>query len=255
MPVAAGSEGAENGRLRRQLQGYPRLRRLVEALRPPLPYDLHGRMLGQRAFEAALPSQRRGPVLDLGSGRPGNGQWPGISPGLATTIIATDLYPGPGVAFAADAHNIPIANDTLDGVILQGVVEHVARPWIVAKEVVRVLRPGGVVFCEAPFVQWFHEDPSDYFRFTENGLREMFENCDVVESGVAVGPVGAAIGIGRELLPILFTSPYLYWPLKWVLAWLTSPLILFDRLYRNRPRARTIALGVYLVARKRGARV
>ena len=250
-----GRSQPENARLHEELARRPWLRRIVNAVRPPLPYDRHGRWHGQRTFESELvrTATTTPLVLDLGSGTGETQQLAGLSTTMRATILRSDIQPSLRVSFVSDAHTIPMGDGTLDGVILQGVLEHVARPWDIAAEVIRVLKPGGVVFCEAPFVQWYHEDPKDYYRFTEDGLREIFRGCDFIESGVAIGPVGGVIGVSRELLPVLFTSPYIYWPLKWGLAWLTLPFILLDRLYRHRPRAKTIALAVYLVARKRAA--
>lgn len=244
-------DDAENSRLRNELGNRPRLAAVVEAVRPPLPYDLHGRRVGQEAFDRSVPRSdgRTTLVLDLGAGNKADAL-SGLTEEVRRGLIRTDMKPGPALDFLSDAHHIPIADNSLDGVVFQGVVEHVAKPWVIAAEIVRVLRPGGVVYCEAPFMQWYHEDPKDYYRFTEDGLRALFDGCETVKSGVAIGPVGAVIGISRELPAMLFTNRYIYWPLKWLLAWLTYPAILFDRLYRNKVRAKTVALAVYLVVRK-----
>jgi len=240
----------ENQQMRAALATRPWLRRLVDAVRPPLPYDLHGRRVGQQRFEAELGPRQSVRVLDLGSGEGREDQLPGLSANTRARIMCADLKPGVDVDFVSDAHFIPLRDNCLDGVVLQGVVEHVPRPWVIAQEIVRVLKPGGVVYCEAPFVQWYHDDPGDYYRFTEAGLIEMFKPCECVESGVAIGPVGAVVGVARELPAMMFTSPYVYWPLKWALSWLTYPLVALDILYRGRPRSKTVALGVYLVGRK-----
>lgn len=251
--TVGGANLPENAQLRASLRSRPWLRRLVDAARPPLPYDRHGRWEGQRAFEAALPRTAADGalLLDLGAGEGRDDQLAGLSVAARAAMIRTDIHTTPTVDFVADAHQIPLPSNVLDGVIIQGVVEHVARPWEIAEEITRVLRPGGVVFCEAPFVQWYHDDPSDYYRFTEHGLREIFRGCDRVDSGVAIGPVSGVIGVGRELIPSLFTSAYVYWPLKWMLGWVSYPFILADRLFRKSPRAKVVALAVYLVARKR----
>jgi uncharacterized protein YbaR (Trm112 family)/SAM-dependent methyltransferase len=243
---------AENARLRAELGRHVWLRWIIDVIRPPLPYDRHGRFAGQRVFDAAIPRQpgREPLVLDLGAGEGGDDQLAGLCDATRANLVQSDMRSGARVDFISDAHRIPLANDALDGVVFQGVAEHVARPWLIAAEIVRVLKPGGVVYCEAPFIQWYHEDPKDYYRFTEDGLRALFDGCTCLDSGVAIGPVGGVVGVARELVPMLFTSPYFYWPLKWVLAWLTYPLVLLDRLYRRRPRGKTVALGVYLVARK-----
>ena len=75
----------------------------------------------------------------------------------------------------ADAHFLPFKSDCLDIVYSIAVLEHVRRPWIVADEIFRVLRPGGHVVLELPFLNVIH-DEHDYFRFTDSGIRSLFDS-------------------------------------------------------------------------------
>jgi len=59
----------------------------------------------------------------------------------------------------------------------------VEKPWVVASEIERVLKPGGHCIVAAPFLFPKHEDPGDYFRFTTSGLESLFPNCEKIESG------------------------------------------------------------------------
>ena len=40
----------------------------------------------------------------------------------------------------------------------------------------RVLKPGGYIYSEVPFLQGFHADPDDYQRYTLQGLKILFNN-------------------------------------------------------------------------------
>jgi len=53
-------------------------------------------------------------------------------------------------ALAADAHRLPFVDHAFDLVILADVLEHVKKPAIVAQEVARVLRPGGMLYASLP---------------------------------------------------------------------------------------------------------
>jgi 2-polyprenyl-3-methyl-5-hydroxy-6-metoxy-1,4-benzoquinol methylase len=53
-------------------------------------------------------------------------------------------------ALAADAHQLPFADNAFDLVILSDVLEHVKKPAIVVREVDRVLRPGGLLYASLP---------------------------------------------------------------------------------------------------------
>ncbi len=88
----------------------------------------------------------------------------------------------------ADAHFLPFKSDYLDIVYSIAVLEHVRRPWVVADEIFRVLRPGGHVVLELPFLNVIH-DEADYFRFTDRGIRCLFDSSrfDVVFEQVSSG--------------------------------------------------------------------
>jgi len=103
-------------------------------------------------------------------------------------VIAFDIYASRLTQFIADAHRIPLADASVDGVIIQAVLEHVLDPWRVVAEIHRVLRPGGVVYSETPFLQQVHEGPYDFTRFTESGHRWLFRDFDLIESGPIGGP-------------------------------------------------------------------
>jgi SAM-dependent methyltransferase len=88
----------------------------------------------------------------------------------------------------ADAHFLPFKHDCLDIIYSIAVLEHVRRPWVVADEIFRVLRPGGHVVLELPFLNVIH-DKDDYFRFTDKGIRSLFDpnRFDVVFEQVSSG--------------------------------------------------------------------
>jgi SAM-dependent methyltransferase len=58
------------------------------------------------------------------------------------------------------------------------VLEHCRRPWLMAANLERVLEPGGTILVAAPFVWRVHSYPDDYFRFTVNGVKALFNNIE-----------------------------------------------------------------------------
>jgi len=94
----------------------------------------------------------------------------------------------PNVHVVADAHLLPFGNESVDIVYSIAVLEHVRKPWVVSQEITRVLKAGGHVVLELPFLNIIH-DEEDYFRFTDKGIGSLFdeENFDVVHSEVSSG--------------------------------------------------------------------
>jgi SAM-dependent methyltransferase len=103
-------------------------------------------------------------------------------------VIGFDVYASPLTLFLADAHRIPIAADTIDGIWVQYVLEHVLDPWQVVTEIHRVLKQEGIVYAESPFLQQVHEGAYDFVRFTHSGHRWLFRHFSEIKSGTSMGP-------------------------------------------------------------------
>lgn len=78
-----------------------------------------------------------------------------------------------------------IADNSVGSVLCLEVLEHVERPHDAAREMHRILRPGGVVIVAVPFLFPYHgkssgagdarhEHYGDFWRFTHEGLALMF---------------------------------------------------------------------------------
>jgi len=70
-------------------------------------------------------------------------------------------------------HEIPVDDHHFDAVICNAVLEHVANPIEVIQEIHRVLKPGGYLYLGVPFLQPEHLDPTDFQRYTKDGLRKL----------------------------------------------------------------------------------
>jgi uncharacterized protein YbaR (Trm112 family)/SAM-dependent methyltransferase len=97
-------------------------------------------------------------------------------------IIGSDVSMGPHTKLILDAHDIPFADQTFDCVIAQAVVEHVLDPNRCVFEMHRVLKKGGYIYAETPFMQQVHMGGFDFTRFTDLGHRYLFRNFDSVNS-------------------------------------------------------------------------
>lgn len=81
---------------------------------------------------------------------------------------------------------LPFADASFDGVVLKDLLEHVADPVAVVREVRRVLTPGGRVFASSPDAQrWVWDDYTHRRPFTRKSFRLLF-----ADQGFAVEHVG-----------------------------------------------------------------
>lgn len=70
---------------------------------------------------------------------------------------------------------LPIEGQSADTVISLSVMEHLREPQIFLNEAYRILKPGGAMILQVPFMWWVHESPHDYFRYTRYGLEYLFD--------------------------------------------------------------------------------
>ncbi|WP_333571295.1 methyltransferase domain-containing protein [Sphingomonas sp.] len=101
----------------------------------------------------------------------------------------------------------PIASNSLDGIGCFAVLEHVEEPWKVAAEFRRMLKPGGKVFIDWPFLQPVHGYPSHYYNATREGLRRMFSDGWAVESCDTLHNQGPDYTISWTLNELLAALP------------------------------------------------
>lgn len=94
----------------------------------------------------------------------------------AHAIVGADMTPGPCVDVVCDLEAMPFKNEEFDGIVNIAVLEHCRRPWKVVDEFNRVLKPNGKIICTVPFLQPIHYVPTDYYRFTPDGLSSLFED-------------------------------------------------------------------------------
>jgi SAM-dependent methyltransferase len=69
---------------------------------------------------------------------------------------------------------IPKPADTFDTILCIAVLEHVENPHEVVQEFFRVLKPSGYVIASVPFLQPEHKVPTDFQRYTLDGLTRLF---------------------------------------------------------------------------------
>ena len=75
-----------------------------------------------------------------------------------------------------DAGLISFKDSVFDAVICAELLEHIYTPPQVLKEVLRILKPGGVLLATTPFLFPIHSDPYDYGRYTDQYYSRMLND-------------------------------------------------------------------------------
>jgi SAM-dependent methyltransferase len=165
-----------------------------------------------------------------------------------------DLFEGPNTDIVSTAEKIPCGDNSFQVVISQETLEHVQDFKAAIKEMYRITKVGGVLYCQVPFVIGYHPGPTDFWRFTKEGLKTFIEEVgySIEELKPAVGPGFGFYRILVEYLAILFSFllPFLYKPFKGFFALLLYPIKLTDLFLIKSKQVDKIAGGYYVIARK-----
>jgi SAM-dependent methyltransferase len=113
----------------------------------------------------------RGRVLNAGAGVRD------ISALVDGELVNQDIgWPGDEEAnlhIRSPLHHIPVEADHFDTILCVAVLEHLENPDEVVREFFRVLKPGGHLILEVPFLQPEHKVPTDFQRYTRDGLERL----------------------------------------------------------------------------------
>jgi SAM-dependent methyltransferase len=100
---------------------------------------------------------------------------------LFADYTGLDMRAGRNVDVVAEATAIPYPTDTFDVVTCLEMLEHCASPFEAVAEMRRVLRPGGALVITVPGIGFpRHDHPSDYWRFTDDGVRVLMDGLERV---------------------------------------------------------------------------
>lgn len=165
-----------------------------------------------------------------------------------------DIFAGPNIDYVGRAEEIPLPDGSVDLVITQEVLEHVADPFKAIQEIGRVLKPGGTLYVQLPFVIGYHPGPTDFWRFTREGIVRLVQSAGLEcrEVGVAVGASTGFYRVAVEYFAVLLSAlvPPLYMPLKALFALVLYPIKWLDTLTALSRQTDRIAGGYFIVARK-----
>jgi SAM-dependent methyltransferase len=107
--------------------------------------------------------------------------------------LGLDVVPGPNVKFVLNKDSTwPIESNSIDHVLCTQVLEHVEKPEFLVSEIWRVLKPGGTIILNAPFLYPFHGMPNDQARYTTSQLSYFFKKFEVHNIGT-LGGVGSSL--------------------------------------------------------------
>jgi ubiquinone/menaquinone biosynthesis C-methylase UbiE len=186
------------------------------------------------ALQKAAQGVQGGWLLDIGCG---NQPYAHLFPNVAR-YVGVDLPQPSGMQRCADVWasglHLPFAGQSFDTVLCAQVLEHVPQPQQLMEEAFRVLKTGGQFILTAPQTWCLHEEPHDYYRFTQYGLRYLLESAGFeVQSIEARG--GSFRVIGQTFLNLYYLRNRIPRATRWLRAFTSAFNTLFGYLDRRWP--------------------
>jgi len=121
-------------------------------------------------YGPSLPAPAR--ILEIGS-QDVNGSIRSAAP-EGSVYRGLDFTPGPGVDVVLDdPYALPVEDNSADVVVSSSCFEHAEMFWLTFLEVMRVLKPAGLFYLNAPSNGAFHRFPLDCWRFYPDAGRAL----------------------------------------------------------------------------------
>lgn len=182
-------------------------------------------------------------VLNIGSG----------NSKISDSVINIDIFEYENVDVVCDIANLPFKDNSIDVILNIAVLEHVPNPQKVISEIHRVLKPEGIIYTAFPFMQGFHASPYDFTRVTEEGIKTLHGNFNMIEVRPFGGPTSGMLWVFQEWVAILlsFGNQKLHTFVYLFIMILTFPLKFLDYFLIRHPMAKNIASGFVFIGKKR----
>lgn len=159
-------------------------------------------------FIAMLLERPPGLLLEIGArNRTSPDRKPPVPPGWRYEGL--DVAPDVWVTIIGDAHNLSLQRCSVDAIFSGAVFEHLLMPWKVALEMNLVLRIGGLAYVSSHQTFPLHEMPADYWRFSANAWRALFNKDTgfrIIETKM-IGPAKVVADVEDQTLRDLHTLP------------------------------------------------
>lgn len=151
-------------------------------------------------YERNLRHHAKGKLLDLGCGKvPLYAAYRDFVSDNICVDWANTLHPNQHLDYEFDlSKTLPFENGVFDTIILSDVLEHIPAPDQLWGEMARILSREGKVIINVPFYYWIHEQPHDYYRYTEFALRRFVESSGLRLTQLE--PIGGAPEIIADIL-------------------------------------------------------
>ena len=147
---------------------------------------------GAAFFNTYLKNTKDLTIVDIGS-QDVNGSLRSVAP-PNNKYIGVDFVEAKGVdVVITDPYSLPFEDESVDAVVSSSCFEHSEFFWLLFNEILRILKPTGLLYINAPSNGEFHRYPVDCWRFypdsgvaLQNWGKRSGYNCALLESFIGI---------------------------------------------------------------------
>ncbi len=115
-------------------------------------------------FQTYLSDRPESVIVEIGS-QDVNGSLRNVAP-PNVKYLGVDFVVGKGVDVVIDdPYKLPFDDESIDAVVTSSCLEHSEMFWVLFLEILRILRPSGLLYINVPTNADFHRYPVDCWRF------------------------------------------------------------------------------------------
>jgi SAM-dependent methyltransferase len=171
---------------------------------------------------------------------------------ITPDTITIDFVNVDNTNIIADIHNIPIQDEIFDCIFCTGTLEHVEYPEKVLIEIKRIIKKNGLVYIDVPFMQCYHPDPVDYWRFTIKGIELICvrNGLKKIETGITIGSASALTWVLMAFFQTTFSNNLINKCLSNFFSILVTPIKYLDKYTIHRQNSFITPSAVFFIGTK-----
>jgi SAM-dependent methyltransferase len=151
-------------------------------------------------------------VLDAGAGESPYARWFSGHHYESADFAQVDKAYSTNLTYTCDLAELPVDGSRFDLIVMTQVLEHLPEPGRVLAEMRRVLKPRAELWFSTPLFYEEHEQPYDYYRYTQFGLRHLCQSAGLEVVSIDwlegyFGTLGYQLNMAANQFP---TNPEIY---------------------------------------------
>ncbi len=154
------------------------------------------------------------------------------------------------LTYVANALYLPVKDESYNHIVNSWVFEHLEESEKALKEFNRVIKKNGLLYLTANMAWHIHEQPRDYYRFTEYGLKYLIEKADFQIEFFA--PTLRFWGTTLQIINYRVVAIFSGLHIKALHPIITVPLQIIAYFFEKYDRNSSICAGYCIIARKIG---